>query len=549
MTHRHALNPRTAFAHCVAATAVVGLAGLLAVTAWAGDRGGAGYAAASTGGTAEIGTLPDAAKAIIDKPVYGAARWIYFAADAETGEVLLTNRADEMVFTASTAKEFVVGSVYDTIGPDSTLTTRVFSTTPVAGGAVAGDVVLVASGDIALGGRNALEGRVDHTFNAETIDHVYADVAPNGARVGDPLAGLDKLARDIASRGVTRVDGDVLIDTSLWETFEGQEGPTPPIFVNDNIVDIQVTGGVAGQPATIAITPQTGFVTVDSTVSTVAAGGETELAVEAAENDPNALVVSGTIAAGESRLTIHRVDDAAAWARALFIEALERAGIDVGAPAEGPNDETGLPPSNSYPASQELASLTSPTLAAMGTMILETSYNTGANDFMCLLAVELGSTDCTAGLTTEYALAAEAGVDTDYLFLIDGQGQDPASTTPRQISRWLQWAREQSWGDVFVAGQPVLGETGSLAAVGADNPAAGKVAAKTGTSVALDGVTGRLYAKVQSLSGYMTLDDGRTVVFGLSMSGATFPDLLGGIVESGEDVALVAAAIQQGLSR
>jgi serine-type D-Ala-D-Ala carboxypeptidase/endopeptidase (penicillin-binding protein 4) len=531
-------------------TALIGLAGLLALTAWAGDRGGsASNAAASSGGNAETGALPDAAKAIIDKPVYGSARWIYFAADAETGEVLLTNRADEMVFTGSTAKEFVVGSVYETIGPDSTLTTRVFTTTPVAGGAIPGDVVLVASGDIALGGRNALEGRVDHTFNAKTIDHVYADIAPNGARVGDPLAGLDKLAREIAGRGVTRVDGDVLIDTSIWGTFDGQEGPTTPIFVNDNILDIQVTGTTAGQPATIAVTPQTGYFTIESTVATVAPGGETALAVEAAEDDPTALVVSGTIAAGTSQLTIHRVGDAAAWARALFIEALERAGIDVAAPADGSNDQTGLPPAGGYPASQELASLTSPTLAAMGTMILETSYNTGANDFLCLLAVDLGSTDCSAGLATEYALAEEAGVDTDHLFLVDGQGQDPASTTPRQISRWLDWAREQPWGDVFVAGQPVLAETGSLAAYGAGNPAAGKVAAKTGTSVALDEVTGRLYVKVQSVSGYLTLDDGRTVVFGLSMSGATYPDLLGGVTESGADVALVAAAFQQGLSR
>lgn len=92
----------------------------------------------------------------------------------------------------------------------------------------------------------------------------------------------------------------------------------------------------------------------------------------------------------------------------------------------------------------------------------------------------------------------------------------------------------------------MLARIGSLAPYGADSPAAGKVAAKTGTSVSLDLVTGRLYAKVQSVSGYLSLDDGRTVVFGLSMSRATFPDLLGGVTESGQDVALVAAAFQQG---
>jgi D-alanyl-D-alanine carboxypeptidase/D-alanyl-D-alanine-endopeptidase (penicillin-binding protein 4) len=502
-----------------------------------------------TGGTAaQIGTVPEAAAAIMAKAPYETARWLYYVADADTGEVLLANRPDELVFTGSTAKEFVVGAVYDTLGPETRLTTPVYSTTPVSGGVVRGDLVLVASGDIALGGRNALEGRFDHTFDADTIDHVYANVGPNADRIGDPLAGLDALARQVADRGVTRIEGDVLIDTSLWETFQGQEGPTPPIYVNDNILDLRITAAGEGEAAAVEAVPQTRYFTIRSDVTTVAADGETALQVTASDADPNTLVVSGTIAEGSSQLTIYRLEDGAAWARALFVESLKRAGIKVAAPARGPNRAEGLPAPNTYPADQELASLTSPPLSAFGTMINEVSYNTGANAFMCLLAVERGSTDCIDGLETMYALAREAGLDTDELFLVDGQGQDPASTTPRQMSRWLEWSREQPWGDVFVAGQPVLGETGSLAPYGAGSPAAGKVAAKVGTSVAVDPVTGRLYSKVQSLSGYLTLEDGRVAVFGLSMSGATYAQAYDGLVEAGDDVAGVAAAFQQALS-
>lgn len=77
----------------------------------------------------------------------------------------------------------------------------------------------------------------------------------------------------------------------------------------------------------------------------MAADGETALAVTASEEDPHTLVVSGTIAEGSSQLTIHRVDDGAEWARALFIEALQRAGVSVDVPASGPNDSPGcLPP-------------------------------------------------------------------------------------------------------------------------------------------------------------------------------------------------------------
>jgi len=532
-----------------AAAVVLAMATVFVVGACGSDVGeDEAPASESSGATADVGALPEAAQEIMEQAPYESARWIYYVADAESGDVLLANRPDEMVFTASTGKEFVVGSVYDTLGTDPTLETPVFSTAPVDDGFVDGDLVLVASGDLALGGRNGLEGKFDHAFYADTVDHVYADVAPNAKRIGDPLAGLDDLAGQIASEGVTRVAGDVLIDTSIWETFDGQEGPVPPIFVNDNILDLEVTAAGEGEPATIEATPKTGYFTIESKVETVAEDGEAALEVAASPDDPQTLVVSGTIPERDSQLTIHRVEDASAWARALFIEALERAGITVSAPAHGSNDESALPAAGSYPADQELASIESPPLSAMGSMINEVSYNTGANAFLCLLAVGTGSTDCSDGLETMYGLAEEAGLNTDHLFLVDGQGRDPASTTPRQMSRWLQWSRDQSWGDAFVQGQPVLAETGSLAPYGADSPAAGKVAAKAGTSIDVDQVTGRMYSKVQALSGYLTTDDGRVLVFGLWMSGGTFPTVYEGLVDAGADVAGVAAAFQQDLS-
>src|SRR6476469_5292112 len=98
-----------------------------------------------------IGHLPAAAAAIMAKPEFKTARWIYSVSDPKTGEVLLANRPDELVFTASTAKNFTIGSLYAAVGPDATLTTPVYATAPPVGGVVQGDLVLVASGDLALG--------------------------------------------------------------------------------------------------------------------------------------------------------------------------------------------------------------------------------------------------------------------------------------------------------------------------------------------------------------------------------------------------------------
>lgn len=497
---------------------------------------------------AQVGELPAAAAAIMSGPEYDTARWLYSVAEADTGRVVLAGRAGEFVFTASTAKNLTVGTAYATLGTDTTLTTPVYATAEPVGGVVAGDLVLVASGDLTLGGRGAMSGRVDHTFTASTIDHVYGDIAPNAALVpDDPLAGLDDLARQVATTGVSEVSGDVVVDTRLWETFDGQEGPAPSIYVNDNILDITVTAAGIGQPAVLDLRPQTQAVTVESTVTTTDAATPTSLTVTADPGDPTSVTVSGTIAAGESQLTVHRVPDAASWARTLFVEALGRAGVALTSPAVGPNDLTRLPPAGSYPAAQRVAALTSPPLSALGRMVLETSYNTGANALMCLLAVHGGSTDCIDGLAAVHHQLGRAGVDTDDVVLFDGQGADPASTTPEQMVTWMRWARTQPWGEELAAGQPVLGVSGTLASTGQDSPAAGEVAAKTGTSVDVDPTTGRIYYKVQSLAGYLTTERGERLVFSLSMSGATYADLPTGLEQANADVAAVAAAFQQAL--
>jgi serine-type D-Ala-D-Ala carboxypeptidase/endopeptidase (penicillin-binding protein 4) len=187
-------------------------------------------AAALAGAAAQetpIGTVPPAAEAIMSKSEYRTARWLYDVVDLNTGQVVLANRPDELVFSGSTAKQFTVSSAYESLGTDSRVTTPVYATAGTSNGVLSGNLVLVASGDLGLGGRNSLDGRFDFTFTADAIDHVYADVAPNGVKPpGDPLAGLDSLAQRVAAKGVTRVDGDVLVDDRLWQTFAGQEART-----------------------------------------------------------------------------------------------------------------------------------------------------------------------------------------------------------------------------------------------------------------------------------------------------------------------------------
>lgn len=498
---------------------------------------------------AQPGTVPNGAQQVMDAEPYTAARWLYNVVDADTGEVLMSNRPDEMVFTGSTAKNFTLAAAYATLGPDYRVTTPVYATAPPRGGTVDGNLVLVAQGDLPLGGRGALQGVVNQSFSATTVDHVYGDVAPNAVKnADDPLAGLNSLAAQIAARGISHVKGDVIIDDRLWTTFPGREAPVPPIFVNDNLLDITVTPSAVGSPASVDASPVTSAFDVVSMVTTDSSSDAT-LSASADPNDAHRVIVTGSIGTGAGpRLTVYRIPDAASWARTLFIEALVRAGVRVDAKPTGLNQESALPDADSYSPDLQVASLDSPPLSAIGKMILETSYNTGGNAVMCMLAVHAGSTNCLDGLKTIRALIGEAGLDSNAVVLTNGDGADPASVTPEQMTRWLAWTQTQAWGPTFKAGLPVLGESGTLAAAGLDSVARGMIAAKTGTSAAVDPATGRILFNVQSMAGFMQTDDGRTLAFDLSMSGATYDDPLTGLVQSTEDVGEVAAQFQHALS-
>ncbi|MGU3435022.1 D-alanyl-D-alanine carboxypeptidase/D-alanyl-D-alanine-endopeptidase [Actinomycetes bacterium M1A6_2h] len=471
---------------------------------------------------------------------YTAARWSYLVTDPETGDVVYSNQADTFMFLASQTKHFTVGTAFDELGVGRKITTPVYATAAPVDGTLNGDLVLVGSGDLALGGRNAAQGNFD--FATDGIDHVYADAIPGAVLApGDPLAGLDDLAGQVAASGLRRIDGNVLVDQRLWETYKTVEGLVPSIFVNDNLVDIQAQPGAPGQPATIDMLPGNGLFTVDSQVTTGAPDSDSSLTAVADTVDPRIIRVTGSVPAGKPSLTVFRITDAASWARQLFVEALQRKGITV----SPTNAAAALPDKASYRNELRLASLESAPLGKAGAMILATSYNTGANALVCLLAVEVGSDQCADGLPTVRDRASDAGIPASDFVIMDGQGGDPSSATPTAVTTWFRWVNTRPWATAFWEGQPILGERGSLSGVGVDSPAKGKVVGKTSTSADVEPNTGRLVVTTQGLSGYLDVGNGRRLLFVVAVSNAVFPDLPRGVFQVGDDVGMVAAAFQQ----
>ena len=193
------------------------------------------------------------------------------------------------------------------------------------------------------------------------------------------------------------MNGNVVIDDRLFAAYGGfPDGLISPIWVNENLIDLLVTPGAVGHRAAVRWRPMTASYTVTNRVTTVAARKPTTLNI--AEPAPGGLVVTGQIAAGSPpTLRVWEVDHPPEFARTAFIEALQRAGVTVTAPATGPNPVALLPPKGSYRAADRVGQHVSATLAQFAKLILKVSYNRGADLMVCLAAVRIGSTSCPTG--------------------------------------------------------------------------------------------------------------------------------------------------------
>lgn len=328
------------------------------VTATAATVMTAGGTAAADPAHGGDGLSPDIL-AIMHKPGYEHAQWGLLEIDDTTGEVIHSQYPNQFFIPGSTAKLVSVSGTWHTLGGDHRFTTPVQAVGTRSGTVLDGSLVLVAQGDLTMGGRTEPDGSVAFT----PIDHTYADDVPGATLTPeDPLAGLDEIARQVRASGLTEVRGDLAIDARLFAPDAGLD-PTPtPLIINDNLIDLLSTATTPGQPAQLSWRPQVAPYQVESTVRTVEAGGTTDIAVSASP-DGTRITLSGTIAAdAPPTLRVSHVQDPNAFGRTALIEALARAGVTVTAPPTGPNPAHLVP--DSYDGTQRVAAYVSPSTSS-----------------------------------------------------------------------------------------------------------------------------------------------------------------------------------------
>ena len=442
--------------------------------------------------------------------------WGILVVDRKTRETIYERNADLLFAPASVAKLFSTAAALVELGPNFRFQTPLLRRGDVdANGILHGDLILLAQGDLAMGGRTGPEGKL--VFHDD--DHTYAEGNFRSQTVPtDPLAGLDHIAREVQAAGIREVTGLVIIDDRLFAEAEATgSGPkrVSPIVINDNVIDILARpADKVGEPAIVAFQPATQFMTMDAQVMTVDAGKLPSLDVLPAGS--RGFAVRGRLPVGSTRVVkIREVEEPASFARALLIEALRRHGVRVLASPLDDNDTGSLAPRTQVAKLSKVAEYTSPPFSEYIRIILKVSHNLHASTLPLLLAARHGERTLAQGLKRQGEILRNLGVDPKTVCFGSGAGGARADlASPRATVNLLRAIALRPEFAVFDAALPILGRDGTLAkAVAEDSPARAHAHAKTGTYFVANELDGTTVLTSKALAGYLETASGRSLIF------------------------------------
>ncbi|HMJ32837.1 MAG TPA: D-alanyl-D-alanine carboxypeptidase/D-alanyl-D-alanine-endopeptidase [Baekduia sp.] len=332
------------------------------------------------------------------QPRMGTAAGAYVV-DLTTGDPIYAHQEDRALTPASNEKLFVTATALLRFGPTGTLPTTLRAAPGVVvdeAGVLRGDLYLVGGGDPAL---------------------------------GDP--GLATLADQLAVSGVTRIDGGVIGDESMFDLLRG--GPDSGYKPDSDL------GGWLS-----ALSWQ-----------------------------------HGRSGAGSPALAASTKVAALLKARKIKYERKPRAGTIAAAPAA----------TGAQADPEPLATSPSPTMGALIAATNIPSENFYAEMLAKALGARFGANGSTAaGLAVARADMATFGIHPK---LVDGSGLSRSdSTTPRQVVRLLQRMDAQESAATWVSSLPVAGRSGTLRKRMRSTAAAGRCQAKTGTLIGVSALSG-----------------------------------------------------------
>ena len=470
--------------------------------------------------------LKEEIRAVIDAEPLDQVHWGVLIVDPDRGDTLFSRNSHRKFIPASNMKVLSTATALSLLGPDFRFQSELWGVGTLDGvtGTLEGDLVLRAMGDPTLSKR------------------FYPSAT----------ASLDSLAAGLWRSGIRFVNGALVVDASPWDSttvpgswevgdLPGRSAATGGIFaIGEGEVVMEISAGPEiGAPATVTWWPATPP-DFDSAGFTTAPPDSARRRTTSWYPESRRLRVDGRVPLGVAdTLSIAQRDPAAVASGALY-RALGARGIIIrdgyrmeweeGQPLGRAGCLSGhLPATSSADAGGReetgphlphcshatlLAALSSPPVVEIVEAILEPSQNWMTEQLVHALGFQLGEEGSwREGFRVEEEfLATQVGVDTLDLRLRDGSGLSAQNlVTPRAMVQILDFMRNSSNGEAY---RRALAEPG-------EDPGTlrrrlpeleGRLFAKTGT-----------ISNVNSLSGYLTTESGRTLIFSILTNGSGLP--------------------------
>ncbi|MBS0652123.1 MAG: D-alanyl-D-alanine carboxypeptidase/D-alanyl-D-alanine-endopeptidase [Verrucomicrobia bacterium] len=458
---------------------------------------------------------------IMDQPKYKNAIWGIYVKDLDTGKIFFDLNADKFFLPASTTKLFSVAALLHSLGDDYRFKTPIYATSPIKKGLLDGDLVLVAQGDLTMGGRQPDPDTISFT----KLDHIIANAVPGVILTKeDPLQGINELAKQVYQSGLRVLKGNVIIDDSLFETTVERGVVLSPIMINENLIDIVIDAGSTGENAKLTWRPEVPGYEVENHVKTVSANGK--LDIEVVSDDGHKIKVKGTIPANQKEIVrTYPVQDPVAFARAALIKALQDQGIEIQFPGDGSRQQ---PLPFNIKKGLQVAMWTSPPLSEYAKLILKVSHNIGADLVPLLLASQRGQKTFEEGMRLfgDFVMK-DAGLSPDSFVFLDAAGGNDNRLTPKAEIALLEYMHKQpsKQFQLYLNALPILGVDGSLEDVAKHSSAAGKVYAKTGTGFLFNAATGNFFLTTQAFAGYFKGKNGHLFAYEVVVNNAQTPTI------------------------
>ena len=435
-------------------------------------------------------TLPDPVQelragltAATTAPGVQRAVWGIVVQSLERPERLFELNPRALLVPASTAKLASLATAVDAAGWGYRFETTLRATGPIVDGVLQGDLVVVGSGDPAIGGRG-----------------------------GDDVSGwIDALK----ALGIRRIEGRVIGDDDAVEEPRPQLGWTwddlgytsgalfgALNFAENRLVVTIAPADTVGGLSTISVEPLAAHRPLGNRSVTGAAGSAQLLWPEQRPGEPF-LTIAGSIPVGAppARLSVSAGNPTFWFASALRHELIAH-GIDVAGDAFDVDDV--IPPPDRA-GGTILFTHRSRTLGEIARPLLADSINLYGEAVMRLNASRDALPTNDAAIEGLDRRLGAWGLPPGSWQIVDGSGLSRRNTiAPEALVAVLQRMYDPSGQSPWMTALPVAGRDGTLAGRMRGTPAEDNVRAKTGT-----------VSNIRSMAGYVRTRDGEMLAFAI----------------------------------